>query len=195
MSEIEKYEGIVAEREKYVSLLNEIDKNELARTQENDKRKNEVRVEIDTLRDESVQEFSDYCASLVNTDSIIRLIKNRKISNKKEDVEQFSSWLQSTMQERCEEVLSGKSEILSEKTQDYINAFSAEVSKSFEKSSINVDFDAAWAFASGLSKVGAIGGLAGILGVGIFGAVYYAGLGFSVLGAAALPFVGTKHRF
>lgn len=195
LSEIDKYEGIVAERDNYVYLLNEIDKNELARIQDNDKRKSELRTAINTFRDESVQEFSEYCASLINTDSIISLIKTRKISNKKSDVEQFASWLQSTMQERCEEILSSKSERLSEKTQDYINAFSADVAKSFEKSAINVGFDAAWAFASGLSKVGAIGGLAGILGVGIFGAVYYAGLGLSVLGAATLPFVGAIAPF
>jgi len=168
-NEIEKYEGIVAERDKYVALLKEIDSNELARTQDNDKRKDEVRTEIHKLNDESIREFGDCCSSTVNTDNIIRLLKERKVKNKKEDVEQFGSWLQSTLQEHCESILSTKSELLSQKTKDYIKAYSESVSKSFEKNSMHVDFDAGWAFASALAKFGVFGGLgAFIAGFGAF---------------------------
>lgn len=49
INELHKYEGIVSERDKYVTLLSEIEKNELSRTQDNDKRKKGVRDEIARL--------------------------------------------------------------------------------------------------------------------------------------------------
>jgi hypothetical protein len=168
--EIEKYEGIVAERDKYNALLKAIDSNELARIQDNDKRKKEVRDEIHKLSLESINEFSDYCSCTVNTDKLVSLIKERKVKNKKDEVEQFGSWLQSTLQEQYESVLVNKAEILKVKTESYIKAFSESVvAYSFESTSVKVDFDAGWAFASALSKVGLIGGLAGLLvGTGLW---------------------------
>ena len=42
IAEIEKYEGIVNERDKYEKLLNEIDENDLKRVKDNDTRKKEI---------------------------------------------------------------------------------------------------------------------------------------------------------
>ena len=75
LNEIQKYEGIVSEREKYITLLKEIEDNELSRAQDNDQRKKEVQKEISRLASESVEEFSEYIAELVNTDALITLMK------------------------------------------------------------------------------------------------------------------------
>ena len=179
-SEIQKYEGIVAEREKYVDLLAEIDKNELSRIKDNDKRKNNVRDEISRLSNDSIDEFTRYLSDTINTDALVQLIKSKGIKNKKDDIELFGSSLQSMVQERCEKILTQKSELLTEKTKEYITSYTQSISRPFDKNSIDVDFDAGWAFASALSNLGLIGGFGGFLASTIYGTILLAGAGLSI---------------
>lgn len=180
INELQKYEGIVSEREKYVTLLSEIEKNELSRTQDNDKRKKGVRDEIARLSSESIDEFSEYMAATINSDALVRLMKDKGIKNKKDDIELFGSSLQSMIQERCETVLAEKSEILSEKAKEYITSYAESISRPFENNSIDVDFDAGWAFASALSTLGMIGGFGTFLASTISGVLLFAGAGFGI---------------
>lgn len=181
INELHKYEGIVSERDKYVTLLSEIEKNELSRTQDNDKRKKGVRDEIARLSSESIDEFSEYMAATINTDALVRLMKDRGIKNTKGDIEVFWSYLQSMIQERCETILAEKSEILSEKTKEYITSYAKNISHPFENNSIDVDFDAGWAFASailtGVARFlfGPIGIVIGLLIAGGLGLVFGGG--------------------
>ena len=180
LNEIQKYEGIVSEREKYITLLKEIEDNELSRAQDNDQRKKEVQKEISRLASESVEEFSEYIAELVNTDALITLMKKEGVKNKKEEIEQFGSSLQSMVQGRCEAILSKKSEMLSNKAKEYITSYAESIAQPFENNSIAVDFDAGWAFASALSTLGVIGGFGAFLTSTISGALLFAGAGFSI---------------
>lgn len=181
INELHKYEGIVRERDKYVTLLSEIEKNELSRTQDNDKRKKGVRDEIARLSSESIDEFSEYMAATINTDALVRLMKDRGIKNTKGDIEVFWSYFQSMIQERCETILAEKSEILSEKTKEYITSYAKNISYPFENNSIDVDFDAGWAFASailtGVARFlfGSIGIVIGLLIAGGLGLVFGGG--------------------
>lgn len=181
INELHKYEGIVRERDKYLTLLSEIEKNELSRTQDNDKRKKGVRDEIARLSSESIDEFSEYMAATINTDALVRLMKDRGIKNTKGDIEVFWSYLQSMIQERCETILAEKSEILSEKTKEYITSYAKNISYPFENNSIDVDFDAGWAFASailtGVARFlfGSIGIVIGLLIAGGLGLVFGGG--------------------
>lgn len=179
-SEIQKYEGIVAERERYESLLKEIEANELSRVRDNDARKKGVRSDISRLHKESVDEFSSYFSSVINVDALVKLMREKGIKNKKEDVELFGSSIQSMLQAKCDAILKTKSEKLSERTKDYITAFSESIAKPFEDNSINVDFDAGWAFASALSALGMIGGFGTFLASTISGVLLLTGAGFSL---------------
>lgn len=163
-NEINKYEGIVAEHEKYASLLDEIDRNSDKLAKENDEHKQLVINIIKQLSNESVSEFSEYLASTINNDTLIAMIKEGKLKNKKEEIEQFGSFLQSTIQEKCEAILLEKSNILSREAEKYVTGFSQRVSSPFDEIGINADFDARWAFASALSTSGMIGGLVGTIG-------------------------------
>jgi transcriptional regulator with XRE-family HTH domain len=173
-SEIKKYTDLVKERDKYVQLLKEIDENETERMQDNEHRKNEIRDCIEQYNKESIDDFSKYCSETVNTDALVALIKKKGVKNKKEDLETFGSSLTSMIQEKCESILKGKSDLLSKKTKEYISAFTDSIKTSFDKFNLGVDFDAGWAFVSALSKIGIIGGLAGFaagfgaLAAGIF---------------------------
>ena len=178
--EIQKYEGIVADRERYITLLSEIEANELARIKDNDARKNDVRTEISRLQKDSIDEFSTYLSSLLNVDALIQLMHEKGIKNKREDVELFGSSLQSALQARCEGILKVKSETLSEKTKNYINAFSASINGPFKDNNIEIDFDAGWAFASALSTLGVIGGFGVFLASTISGTILFAGIGFGI---------------
>lgn len=180
IGEIQKYEGIVAERDKYELLLKEIESNELSRVRDNDARKKDVRAEISRLHTESINEFSSYISSVINVDSLVKLIREKGIKNKKDDVELFGSSLQSMLQAECESILKAKSETLSQKAKDYIAAFSESIAKPFESNSINVDFDAGWAFASALSALGMIGGFGTFLASTISGVLLLTGAGFSL---------------
>lgn len=186
--EIRKYEGIVAERDKYERLLTEIEKNELKRAQDNDARKEDIRAEIGRLRRETVSEFSAYTAKVVSVDALVSLMREKGVRNKKDDVELFGSALQSMIQAECGSILERRSETLSAKTKEYVTEYAEGLAKSFEKIDLNVDFDAGWAFASALSAVGMLGGFGTFLASTVSGILLLNGAGLSfgatVLGAA-----------
>lgn len=162
-AEIEKYEGICKERDKYVSLLNDIQDNELERRKDNDRRKETIRSVIKDLREASVQEFHSYCAAEINVDAIVRRLKAQNIKNKKEDVELFASQFQSTIQEQIEIILSKKSTELTTVIKEYLDGFSQTANRSYSDDSIHADFDVAWAFTSALSKIGILGGIGAVV--------------------------------
>lgn len=194
-AEIEKYEKLVEDRERYVLLLQQIEDSELQRVADNDKNKNTIKEKISDLRDESLSEFSTYCSSILNTDAIASKIKAKKIKNKKDEIECFASQLQDEMQEECSKLLEGKAEDLSGYIKKYINDFSENIQTVFEKSDLNVDFDAGFAFASALSKIGIIGGLgAYVAGEAAFllcGWTFLLGIGGHIaLGASAFGPIG-----
>lgn len=158
-AEIEKYEKLLEDRKEYVSLLQQIEDEELQRVADNDKNKNTIKEKISDLRDKSLSEFGTYCSSILNTDAIASKIKAKKIKNKKDEIKCFASQLLDEMQAQCSGLLNEKSEDLSDYIKKYINDFSENIQTVFEKSNLNVDFDAGFAFASALSKIGIIGGL------------------------------------
>ena len=178
-NEISKLAGLLSEREKYVGLLEEIEKNELFRTRENDDRKSQIRAEIARLSHESVEEFSSFVAETINVDALVKRLKSQGIKNKKADIELFGSSIQSMIQGKCEKILNQKSEVLSQKTSEFIDSYSSSISHSFEKNDIKIDFDAGWAFASALSTVGLLGGFGTFLASTVYGTVIFAHAGLS----------------
>lgn len=158
-AEIENYEGISRERDKYVSLLKDIDANELKRIEENDRHKKDVLNVITKLREESVRAFHSYCATEINVDAIVRQLKEKKVKNKKEEIELFASQFQSTIQQQIEIILSEKSNELTAVTKEYLDEFSRAANRTYSDNSIHADFDVGWAFTSALSKIGILGGI------------------------------------
>ncbi len=142
--EIQKYEGIVAEREKYVTLLDEIKKNELSRVKDCDKRKNEVRKEIERLSSESSEEFSTYAAATVSTDKLIQMMEEKGVRNKTEDIVWFGSFVMSMIQLFCETMMVRKSKRFAEKVREYTVIYEKGVSCPFEHNKIQADFDTGW---------------------------------------------------
>lgn len=158
-AEIKKYEDMSKERDKYADLLRDIDDNELTRIEDNNRSKKNVLDKIEELYGASLQEFHLFCARRVNVDAIVEQLKEKKIKNKKEEVELFASQFQSTIQQKVETILSEKSQELSESTKEYLEEFSRSVNRTYSDSSLHADFDVGWAFTSALSKIGILGGM------------------------------------
>lgn len=159
LAEIEKYDNLVKEREKYFLLLKEIKNSELQLAHDNDKSRGEIKAKIAQLSMDSKSDFNTYYSSVINTDAIVDKLKSKKIKNKKEEIECFASQLQDELQEKCGQILENKSEELSESIKKYINTFTENIQMASNKADIKVDFDVAYAFASNLAKMGIIGGL------------------------------------
>lgn len=162
-AEILKYESLRETRQKWVELLKKIRDSELERSAKNDREKREIKDLIHSLNRDSVNECTNYCASMLNVDEITRKIKAKRIKNKKEDIQQFASQLQDEMQSKCANLLKEKSEDLSVKVKEYVSEYQEGVEVSFQEASLDADFDAGYAFASSLAKIGIIGGLGAFL--------------------------------
>ena len=162
-AEIQKYEALVEDRQKYVELLKDIQDSDLERTAENDNKKREIKDLIHSLNGESLNECTKYCTSVLTVDEITRRIKSKGIKNKKEDIQQFASQLQDEMQSKCSDLLKERSEQLSVKVKEYVSDYQEGVQASFQEANLNADFDAGYAFASSLAKIGIIGGLGAFL--------------------------------
>lgn len=116
-----------------------------------------------SLSGESLNECTKYCTSVLTVDEITRRIKSKGIKNKKEDIQQFASQLQDEMQSKCSDLLKERSEQLSVKVKEYVSDYQEGVQASFQEANLNADFDAGYAFASSLAKIGIIGGLGAFL--------------------------------
>ena len=162
-AEIQKYESLRETRQKWVELLEKIRDSELERSAKNDREKREIKDLIHSLNRDSVNECTNFCASMLNVDEITRKIKSKRIRNKKEDIQQFASQLQDEMQSKCADLLKKKSEDLSVKVKEYVSEYQESVEASFQEASLDADFDAGYAFASSLAKIGIIGGLGAFL--------------------------------
>lgn len=195
VAEITKYEEIIAEKEKYKCLLKQIDSSRLQRAEDNNSQKKEVKDKINQLSVDTKKNFNEYCSLTINIDSITRQIKEKKLKNKKEDIECFASQLQDELQDKCTELLNEGSNELSSSIKKYINQYSANIQEISAKSDIDIDFDAGYEFASNLSKIGIIGGLgvyiAGEAAFLLGGIEFILGIGGDIaLGAISLGPVG-----
>ena len=159
-AEIQKYEALVEDRQKYVELLKDIQNSDLERTAENDNKKREIKDLIHSLSGESLNECTKYCTSVLTVDEITRRIKSKGIKNKKEDIQQFASQLQDEMQSKCSDLLKERSEQLSVKVKEYVSDYQEGVQASFQEANLNADFDAGYAFASSLAIGRTIGQIA-----------------------------------
>ena len=109
-NELQKYEDLITQRDRYVDLINEIEKTELSRKQDNSKKVEDIRNKISDLKHETIDDFSDYCSKTITVDSIVKMIKEKKIKNKKESVECFVSQFQDTITSKAADILQAKTD-------------------------------------------------------------------------------------
>jgi transcriptional regulator with XRE-family HTH domain len=159
--EIESYNGMVSEKEKYEAMLEEIEQNEPERRNKMQNDRSNMEEKIDTYRSESCSEFADEYNKVISVDSIVKNIDAKNLKNKKDDIAILTSYLSSTLETAYKSVLERKSAKLKTDIDRYINEFET-ASQNENTASIGVDFtfNAKVAFASGLVGLATLGGLA-----------------------------------
>ena len=190
--EINQYEDILKEREKYKRLLDEIINNEATRVNENEKARETVLNSIKTLQKESVSDFETEYTSVISIDNIVDIIKEKRYKKKKEDMELLAGYLSSKLQAKLQAILKGKSEKLNNVIDNYLQNFNVQINKlESELKSFNITFDTVKIFASGLAGLATFGGLAiWASTLGNLGAYILVAKGVSVLSALGISVAG-----
>lgn len=189
-NELQKYEDLITQRDRYVDLINEIEKSELSRKQDNSKKVEDIRNKISDLKHETIDDLSDYCSKTITVDSIVKMIKEKKIKNKKESVECFVSQFQDTINSKVADILQTKTDELTPVIREYVQSFSNSISQKFDKANLKVDFDVGHTFASIIASIGVIGGLGTYLladALLIYSSwAFFAGIGGSICAGATV---------
>lgn len=182
--QIMQFNGLLEKREECKILLDTIDSKELDRVRKNAENKKIIQKRIETLKNESLNEFSQYYETTINTDNIIKLLNDENVKNKKEEIECFARRLQNTIIAKGDEIISNKDQELSIDIQNYIKTYDEGIKSNFDKVSIDMDFDTTFIFATTLATLGILGGLGAYFAgqaMLIWGSVpFLAGIGGSI---------------
>lgn len=190
--EVEKYEGLINERERYSKLLEEIKKNEPKRKFLLEENNRNVKSKIFDLDNETKQKFKEDCNRILTEENIIKIIDKREYKNKKTDLEKLGSYISSEVQDVYRKNL----EKTTEKFKNIMDEYLLKTQKSleidnFNSMDINLNFDFKSAFIGGLAGVATLGGLAFWAStLGNLGAYILVVKGVSVLSALGISIAG-----
>lgn len=173
--DIKNYQQMLENKNKYEELLKEIEKNKLERIKKNSDNREVLKEKIKKLALDSLDEFSDYYYCVLNTDSIIIKIKEKKIKKKIEDVEFFVSQYQDEIHQKCLFILEKKMTEFIENTKKYIKQYKENINISFEKFNIENIFENDYRYKM-LFGIGVGLDIAISLGVALTGGVIVAGI-------------------
>lgn len=190
--EVQKYEGLINEREHYSKLLEEIKKNEPKRKFLLEENNRNVKSKIFDLDNETKQKFKEDCNRILTEENIVKIIDEREYKNKKNDLEKLGSYISSEVQDVYRKNL----EKTTEKFKNIMDEYLLKTQKSFEIDNFNnlnisLDFDFKSAFIGGLAGVATLGGLAFWAStLGNLGAYILVAKGVSVLSALGISIAG-----
>lgn len=190
--EVQKYEGLINEREHYSKLLEEIKKNEPKRKFLLEENNRNVKSKIFDLDNETKQKFKEDCNQILTEENIVKIIDEREYKNKKNDLEKLGSYISSEVQDVYRKNL----EKTTEKFKNIMDEYLLKTQKSFEIDNFNnmnirLDFDFKSAFIGGLAGVATLGGLAFWAStLGNLGAYILVAKGVSVLSALGISIAG-----
>ena len=190
--EVQKYEGLINERERYSKLLEEIKKNEPKRKFLLEENNRNVKSKIFDLDNETKQKFKEDCNRILTEENIVKIIDEREYKNKKTDLEKLGSYISSEVQDVYRKNL----EKTTEKFKNIMDEYLLKTQKSleidnFNSMDINLNFDFKSAFIGGLAGVATLGGLAFWAStLGNLGAYILVAKGVSVLSALGISIAG-----
>ena len=179
-TDIKNLENADEEHEQNIQILKSIDEGNPFRLQENDNKKNEIREIISLMKEENISEFDDIYQQLTNADAIAKRMDEEKVANRNYAIEGFASRLQSLIQEKTETIASTKLVNVIGKIEEYVTFYGESALAPFNKSRININFDAQEIYTKHMMSKGLFAGL-GVLGLGAAG-----------LGVLTLASVGAK---
>lgn len=141
---VELLEGIVRDRVKYQTLLEELLRVDPLRKASVMEKQEKMKAQTQQLCQESIKEFKTYLAQTMTVENLAARIKELGLSNKREDIELFSVNLESSIQQYCDKMLREKTRRIGDLVRDYFTSFEDSVIPPYHQLGIKFDFDGEW---------------------------------------------------
>lgn len=158
-NEIETFNKLLDDREKYVLLLDEINSDAPERASKNADDVKRIRGKIDELKRASIREFDEYYNKEINADSLRKMIVDKGVKKNEKEIQVFVSRLHDEILEKCGSIIKKQTTVLSKEISDYIDEFNNDIKKQFDQFMIPMDFDTSFVFAEIIAGIGIVGGL------------------------------------
>jgi ElaB/YqjD/DUF883 family membrane-anchored ribosome-binding protein len=143
---------------------------------------------------ESRSEIQDFYAKTIDADNLASLMEQRGVKKKKDDIQDFSSYVSSLLQDETSAILKGKSDALAKDIDDFLDAFEGNTTIHMDGGiSFHVPlFSKEQAFAAGLAGLATYGALAIWASTcGNLGGYILVAKGISLLSALGISVGGT----
>ncbi len=154
---INEYKKMVQEKEKYISLVREIEEAEPGRKAEQTAKREAVISKIKTLGGDAKREYQEFLTEYLSEDNLINEMRKAGISNKKSEKQDFVSLVGKVTIDKAQDILEEKAKKYTEIIDEYIFDFCGNVSSYGMGEGINVKFDGSGAFSLGLQAILATG--------------------------------------
>lgn len=159
---IEEFTNIIDQRKVYLELLEEINKNEKSRINDTIKMREHIISCIDEYKSKSKSAFSDIYAYFMQRDKIVEIIKNKNIKMKKDEIEEFVTFINGSLQERLRTILERYSNSFSDDLDKFIKKFDNSIKVNLiniNSEKVKFSFNSTKSFASGLAGMATFGAL------------------------------------
>lgn len=156
-TKIEEYKKMVQEKEKYISLVGEIEGAETGRRAEQNAKREEVVSKIRNLGEDAKREYQEFMIAYLSEDNLIEEMKKVGVSNKKSEKQDFVSFVGKVTADKAQDILEEKAKKYTQIVDEYISDFCENVSEYGMKEGININFDGSGAFSLGLQAILATG--------------------------------------
>ena len=181
-NKIDEFLAIIAERDKYLELLRDIEDSEPQRKIEQGAKNSKMRALIQDLASTTKTDIESFYYELLTEDHLVQMIENHGYKNKKSDKTDFASLVNKVLSDKIQLILTQKTEEYSEEMDSYLQKYEQSFQSYSSKNKVKMEFSANKSFALGLTGLAAIGASGAWLAtsftawsVGVLGA--YAGLG------------------
>ena len=159
---IDNYEQLLKDKEQCEKALKEYLAKEPTRQREFQNTRKSVISDISKYKAESIDEISNYYYNTINVDNLVSEMENRNVTKDKKDLEVFSSYVSSSLQDKTNSILKKKSEKVAKSINGFLTAFETNtvITVSNNTSLKLAPFSKEQAFAAGLTGIATYGALA-----------------------------------
>lgn len=191
---IDGYEQLLKDKEQCEKALKEFLAKEPTRQREFQKTRKEVVSAISKCKTDSREEIANYYTTTIDVDNLISLMEQRNVTKKKEDLQLFSSYVSSLIQDKTNSVLKRKSKSVAKSIDGFLTSFETNTAISLNNNvSLKLaPFSKEQAFAAGLTGVATYGALAAwAASCGNLGGYILVAKGVSLLSTLGISVGGT----
>ena len=161
-NKIEEFTNIIDQRKEYSQLLEQINSNEKSRINDTIKMREHIINCINEYNLKSKSAFSEQYTNFMQRDIIVEIMKKKKIKMKKDQIEEFVTFINGSIQEKLRSILERYSKSFSDDLDKFIKNFDNAIKlnlKNINSDKIKFSFNATKSFTSGLVGIATFGAL------------------------------------